>query len=91
VTFADTRNNSNDGFDTPQVARLVSVHTAETRSDTECSVLAMSQFDPCSGRLAPAMRSSFAAWRVARMARFGVRSGSLGRSLKKVIPRNQPV
>jgi hypothetical protein len=38
-----------------------------------------------------ATTKSWVAFRVARMARFGVRSGSLGRSLEEVIPHNQAV
>jgi hypothetical protein len=51
----------------------------------------MPQLDPGLECLAAALTPSEDAVRVARMARFGVRSGSLKRSLAGVIPLNEAV
>jgi hypothetical protein len=51
----------------------------------------MLRFDPGVERSCNLADEFAGACRVARMARFGVRSGSLGRSVKEVIPLNEAV
>jgi hypothetical protein len=51
----------------------------------------MLRFDSGCGRFGDFTDQLLGACRVARMARFGVRSGSLERSLREVIPLNEAV
>jgi hypothetical protein len=51
----------------------------------------MLRFEPDVGPLCRLADQFFRACRVARMARFGVRSGSLERSVEEVIPLNEAV
>jgi hypothetical protein len=51
----------------------------------------MLKFEPRVGRLGDLADQFVGACRVARVARFGVRSGSLKRSLEEVIPLNDAV
>jgi len=54
-------------------------------------VIRVLRFDPGVTRLGELADQCVGACYVARMARFGVRSGSLERSLKEVIPLNEAV
>jgi len=51
----------------------------------------MLRFEPDVGLLGDLVDQFFGACRVARMARFGVRSGSLERSVEEVTPLNEAV
>jgi hypothetical protein len=66
-------------------------HAWRSRPDFRSRVVAMLRFDPGLGRLGDFADGFVGACRMARMARFGVRSGSLERSLREVIPHIEAV